>query len=92
MAFTLVFLTLFALGWLCAAILPWLVLSIATHGAAGLALLPLCLLGGVTAALSVPILGADGATGLWASFPVAAGASALLLAARRFARPRRGAS
>ncbi len=92
MAFTLIFVSLFLLGWLLAATLPWLAVSVATRGEAGIGMLALCLLAGVVAALAIPLLGASGAAGLWASFPVAAAASALLLAARRFGGAGRGIS
>lgn len=89
--FTLIFVSLFVAGWLCAALLPWLAVSVATKGEAGLGMLALCLLAGVACGLAVPLLGADGGGGLGLSFLVSALASALLLAARRFAAPAREA-
>jgi hypothetical protein len=40
--FALIFLSLFLLGWLFCAFLPWLAVSVATRGNAGLGM-PLCL-------------------------------------------------
>lgn len=85
MLFDLIFLSLLAVGWLICAYLPWLTLSIATRGRAGLKLLPLCLFAGLVAALAVPILGFDNEIGLGLSFLVAFATPALLLAARRYA-------
>jgi hypothetical protein len=82
--FNLIFLGLFFAGWLVCAYLPWLALSVATRGNAGLKMLPLCLFSGVVAALAVPLLGLDDGTGVWVSFVSALVAPALLLAARRF--------
>ncbi|MGE5596159.1 MAG: hypothetical protein ACM3S1_09010 [Hyphomicrobiales bacterium] len=90
MLFDAIFLGLFLAGWLICAYIPWVALSIATRGNAGIIYLPLCLLTGVVAALMVPILGFDGPGGLWSSFVAAFVAPALLLAARRYslnARP-----
>jgi hypothetical protein len=50
-------------------------------------MLALCLFAGVVGALAVPLLGADGDTGLWVSFAVAAAAPALLLTLRRITFP-----
>ena len=85
--FQLIFLGGLVLGWLLCAYLPWLVRSVATRGHAGLGMLPLCLLSGLVAALSVPILGFDGTVGLRASFVVAAAVPALLLTLRQLTRP-----
>lgn len=84
MLFDLIFLSLFVAGWVIAAAIPWLVLSIATRGQAGLANLPICVAAGVVAALAVPLLGKDDAAGLVLSFVLAALASTAVLAARRF--------
>ena len=84
MLFTAIFLGLLVSGWLASAFIPWLVLSVATRGNAGLWNLPLALLAGLVCALAVPLLGMTGALGLWISFPMALVASSLLLAARRF--------
>lgn len=85
MLFNLIFGSLFVAGWLTCAYLPWLTLSIATRGNAGLSMLPLCLFTGVVAAVAVAVLGLDTGTGLVLSFLSAAIASALLLAVRRYA-------
>jgi hypothetical protein len=82
MLFDAIFLTTFVLGWLICGYLPWLVLSVATRGGAGLKYLPLCLFAGLVAGLSVPVLGFDGWWGLGASFALAAVIPALLLLVR----------
>ena len=87
MLYALIFISLFVAGWLACAYLPWLVLSVATRGNAGLRYLPLCLLAGVTAGLAVPLLGLDDATGLWLSFLLAALVPSLLLVIRRVTLP-----
>jgi hypothetical protein len=84
MLFDAIFVSLFVAGWLFCGLVPWLIVSIATHGHAGLVYLPLCLFTAVVAGLAVPILGATDSTGLWVSFAVALVAPSLLLAARRF--------
>lgn len=81
--YTAIFLGGFLVGWALCAYLPWLVAAIATHGRAGMGMLALCLFAGVVCALAVPVLGANSGLGLALSFPVAAGASAALLGARR---------
>lgn len=85
MLFTLIFGTIFVVGWSLSGLLPWLVASVISRGNAGLATLPLCVFAANVAALAVPMLGADGMGGFLASFGVAAAASALLLLVRRFA-------
>ncbi|MBI2765380.1 MAG: hypothetical protein HYX53_05625 [Chloroflexi bacterium] len=87
MLFDLIFLGVFTLGWLISAYIPWLALSIATRGRAGLVYLPLCLFSGVVAALAVPVLGFDGRGGLALSFAAAFTVPAALLAARRLSLP-----
>lgn len=82
--FTLIFVALFLVAWLTLSFLPWLVLSVATRGNAGLANLPLCLFTGLVAAVAVPILGMDGSAGIWVSMVAAFVAPSLLLAIRRF--------
>jgi hypothetical protein len=82
--FTFIFVSLFVLGWLLLGFIPWLTLSVATRGNAGLVNLPLCLLAAVVAGLAVPLLGKDDAQGLWMSALAALVAPGLLLAARRF--------
>ena len=83
MTFDLIFVGLLLAGWLICAYVPWVVASIVSRGRAGFAMLPLCLFAGVVAAVAVPILGADGVAGLWASFGVAAAVPSLLLVLRR---------
>jgi hypothetical protein len=94
--FDFIFLGLFFAGWLICGFVPWLALSVATRGNAGLRYLPLCLLAGVTAGLAVPLLGLDDSRGLWLSFAAAFAVPSLLLAARRLSlgaasRPERAA-
>jgi hypothetical protein len=81
--FTLIFGGAFVAAWLVCGFVPWLALSVATRGGAGLAQLPLCLFAGLVAGLAVPILGMNGAGGIWFSFIAALGVPVLLLAARR---------
>jgi hypothetical protein len=81
--FTLIFVSLFVAGWLIAGLVPWMVLSVATRGNAGLVNLPLCLLAGVVGGLAVPVLGKDDAAGIWLSMAAAAVVPSLLLVARR---------
>ncbi|MCK9519237.1 MAG: hypothetical protein M0R74_09495 [Dehalococcoidia bacterium] len=85
MLFDLIFLGLFMVGWLACAYVPWLAVSVATRGNAGMMLLPICLFTGVVGALTVPVLGFEGAGGLKASFLVAFAASGAILAVARFA-------
>ncbi len=87
MLFPIIFLSLFLLGWLVCAFLPWLAVSVATRGNAGLGMLPLCLFTGVVAALAVPWLVNDGWPGVWMSFAAAFLGSAGLMAVRRMALP-----
>jgi len=82
--FDVIFVSLFVAGWLVCAFLPWLVVSVATRGNAGLANLPLCLFAGLVAALAVPVLGFNGAGGLRMSFVAAVVVPSLLLGVRRF--------
>lgn len=84
MLYDAIFVSLYVVGWLVSAFVPWLVLSVATRGRAGLAYLPLCLFVGVVAGFAVPIFGLTNALGLWLSFAAAFLVPALLLAARRF--------
>jgi hypothetical protein len=83
--FELIFVTLFVTAWLICGFIPWLVLSVATKGEAGLGNLPLCLFAGVVAGMAVPLLGKDDWAGIWLSFLAAAAVPAMLLGARRFA-------
>ena len=87
MLYTTIFISLYVIGWLICAFIPWLALSIATKGNAGLWMLPLCLFAGVVCALAVPVFGLTGFTGFWLSFVVGAVAPAVLLTLRRFAVP-----
>jgi hypothetical protein len=89
--FDLIFLALFTIGWLICAFVPWLALSVATRGDAGLGYLPACLAVGVVAALAVPLLGLTDGRGLALSFVAAAAAPAMLLAAGRFSHASRSA-
>jgi hypothetical protein len=82
--FTLIFVSLFVISWLFLGFIPWLVLSVATRGNAGLVNLPLCLFAAVVAGLAVPLLGKNDFAGLWLSGLAAIVAPSLLLAARRF--------
>ena len=56
MLFDLIFLTLFVSGWLICGYIPWVTLSIATRGDAGLVNLPLSLFVALVAGLAVPTL------------------------------------
>lgn len=85
MLFDLIFLSLFFVGWSFCAFLPWLGVSVATRGDAGLGMLPLCLFAGIVAALAVPLLVHDGWAGVWLSFAAAFCASGALIGVRRFA-------
>ena len=91
MLFDLIFLTIFVIGWLFCAFVPWLALSVATRGDAGLGYLPACLAVGVVGALAVPLLGLTDGRGLALSFVAAAAAPTLLLAAGRYSRATRSA-
>lgn len=84
MLFDAIFLSLFLSGWLICGFIPWLALSVATRGEAGLAYLPLSMFAGAVAGLAVPVLGADGWSGIWLSFLSALTVPGVLLAARRF--------
>ena len=84
MLFNAIFLSLFITGWLICGFLPWLAVSVATRGNAGLVYLPLSMFAGVVGGIAVPVLGADGVSGIWLSFLVAFVVPSLLLAARRF--------
>jgi FtsH-binding integral membrane protein len=81
--FTLIFVSIFVASWLVAGLVPWMVLSVATRGNAGLANLSLCMFAGVVGGLAVPVLGKDDAAGIWLSLGAAVAVPALLLAARR---------
>jgi hypothetical protein len=83
-SFDLIALTVLVVGWMTCGVAPWLALSVATRGTAGLAYLPLCMFVAVVSAMMVPILGATGVAGLWLSFAAAFLGPAVLLAIRRF--------
>lgn len=85
MPFEAIFLTIFFAGWAICGFVPWLALSVATRGNAGLGNLPLCIFASVVAGSAVPLLGLDDATGIWVSFAAALIAPSALLTARRFA-------
>ncbi len=85
MLFDLIFLGLFVSGWLLCGYIPWVALSVATRGNAGLGNLPLSLFVGLVAGLSVPILFRQDGLGAAISFVTALFAAIALLAARRFA-------
>lgn len=82
--FAAIFISLFVAAWLILGFLPWLALSVATRGHAGLGMLPLSMLTGLVAGLSVPLLGKDDGEGIWISMIAAFVAPCFLLAARRF--------
>ncbi len=84
MLFDLIFLSIFVVAWLICGFAPWLVLSIATRGEAGLINLPLCLFAAVVAGFAVPVFGANGVAGLWISLLAAVAVPSILLALRRF--------
>ncbi|HXU25120.1 MAG TPA: hypothetical protein VN697_13915 [Tepidiformaceae bacterium] len=84
MLYDAIFISLYVVGWLVCAFVPWLVLSVVSRGHAGLIYLPLCLFVGVVAGFAVPIFGLTDALGLWLSFAAAFVAPALLLGVRRF--------
>ncbi len=85
MLFTLIFSAIFIVGWSICGLVPWLVTSIVTRGNAGLGGIFLCIFAGNVAGATVPLIGFSGKGGFLASFFVAALASALLIAVRRFA-------
>lgn len=81
--FTLIFVGLFVSAWLLVGLMPWLVVSVATRGNAGLGNLPLSMFAGLVGGLAVPVLGKDDLAGIWLSMAAAAIVPSLLLAARR---------
>ncbi len=85
MLFDLIFLTFFVFGWLLCGYLPWVALSVATRGNAGLANLPLSLFAALVAGLSVPILFRQDGLGAIISFAAAFVAAVAVLLARRSA-------
>ncbi len=85
MLFDLIFLSLFVSGWLLCGYIPWVALSVATRGQAGLSNLPLSLFVALVAGLSVPTLFRQDGLGAAISFAAALLASIAVLAARRAA-------
>lgn len=81
--FTLIFVGLFVAAWLFLGLVPWLAMSVATRGNAGLVNLPLSLFAGVVGGLAVPLLGKDDAAGIWLSMVAALAVPSVLLVARR---------
>ncbi|MDE2669787.1 MAG: hypothetical protein OXI51_09055 [Chloroflexota bacterium] len=85
MLFDALFITLFVLGWLALGFVPWLALSVATRGNAGMRYLPLSMVAAVIGGLAVPLF-RDDELGLILSFVVAFAFPTLLLTARRVSR------
>lgn len=85
MLFELIFVSLFVAGWLACGFAPWLAVSVATRGHAGLHMLPVCLFGGVVGGLAVPILIRQDLAGLWLSFAAAILLPSGLIATQRLA-------
>ena len=85
MLFDLIFLTLFVSGWLICGYIPWVTLSIATRGDAGLVNLPLSLFVALVAGLAVPTLARQDGLGVIVSFLAAFAAASIALALRRLA-------
>jgi hypothetical protein len=81
--FDLIFVTLFVAGWSICGIVPWLALSIATRGQAGLIYLPLTIFAANVGGMAVPVLGLDTGRGMAVSFLVALAVPTALLIARR---------
>lgn len=88
MLFDALFITLFVIGWLALGFLPWLVLSVATRGNAGMRYLLLSMAAGVASGVVVSFIRDDG-LGLILSFVVALAFPTLLLTVRRVSRRRR---
>jgi uncharacterized membrane protein len=88
--FDAIFLAIFFGAWAFCGFLPWLVMSIATRGNAGLGMLPLSVFAGVVAGPAVPLLGLDNRAGILVSLIAALVVPAALLAIRRYSLgPRR---
>ncbi len=85
MLFNLIFISLFVAGWLTLGFVPWLAVSVATRGHAGLRYLPLALFAGVVGGLAVPILIRDDGLGLVLSFVAAFVLPGFLLGVQRLA-------
>ena len=84
MLFDALFITLFVLGWLALGFVPWLVLSVATRGNAGIRYLLPSMAAGAVGGVVVSFIRDDG-LGLILSFVVALAFPTLLLTARRVA-------
>lgn len=84
--FTLIFVTLYLLGWTVCGVAPWLAASVATRGRAGLEMLPLCVFAAMTAGLLVPFVLRDDGMGLFLSFVAAVAFATALMVARLLAR------
>ena len=91
MLFDAIFITLFVLGWLALGFVPWLVLSVATRGDAGMRYLLPSMAAGVIGGLAVSLVRDDG-LGLSLSFVVAFAFPTLLLTAQRVSRRRQPAT
>lgn len=89
MLFDALFITLFVIGWLALGFVPWLILSVATRGNAGMRYLLPSMAAGVIGGLAVPLFRDDG-LGLGLSFVVAFAFPTLLLTARRISRRQPG--
>jgi len=88
--FDLIVGTLFVVTWSAIGIVPWLVVSVATRGHAGMAMLPLCILAALAGGMLVPFVGFTDASGIWLSFAAALALSSVTMLARRFASPALG--
>lgn len=87
MLFDALFITFFVIGWLALGFVPWLVLSVATRGNAGMRYLLPSMAAGVIGGLVVSFVRDDG-LGLILSFVVALAFPTLLLTVRRISRRR----
>lgn len=88
MLFEAIFISIFVGAWLLCGFVPWLALSVATRGEAGLLNLLLCLFAAVVAGLAVPVAGANGRPGIWISLVAAVVIPSLLLGLRRLSLQR----
>ena len=86
MLFTLIFVSLYVLGWMALGFAPWLALSVYTRGHAGLRYLLLSVFAAVAGGLAVPTLIRDDGLGIVLSFAAAFALPCLLLIARQVAR------
>ncbi|MEP7215972.1 MAG: hypothetical protein ABI782_06930 [Anaerolineaceae bacterium] len=83
MLFEFIFVGLFVVAWLICGFVPWLALSVFTHGRAGLVNLPLSLFAALVAGLAVPVFGLTGESGIWLSVAAAVAVPSFLLGLRR---------